>query len=103
MVVANDVNSEGLNIAQDSMKLNEITNFETSENEICRFFGSYSKKGKRGSIVDVDPFGSPTKYFDCAIRATMHGGMLSVYCYRLTGITWTIKKILPEKNTTAYQ
>jgi len=78
MAVANDVNSEGLNIAQDSMKLNEITNFETSENEICRFFGSYSKKGKRGSIVDVDPFGSPTKYFDCAIRATMHGGMLSV-------------------------
>jgi len=78
MAVANDVNSEGLNIAQDSMKLNGITNFETSENEICRFFGSYSKKGKRGSIVDVDPFGSPTKYFDCAIRATMHGGMLSV-------------------------
>ena len=78
MVVANDINSDGLNIAQDSMKLNEITNFDTSENEICHFFGSYSKKGKRGSIVDVDPFGSPTKYFDCAIRATMHGGMLSV-------------------------
>jgi len=76
--VANDINSDGLNIAQNSMKLNEITNFETSENEICHFFGSYSKKGKRGSIVDIDPFGSPTKYFDCAIRATMHGGMLSV-------------------------
>jgi len=77
-VVANDINSDGLNIAQDSMKLNEISNFDTSENEICHFFGSYSKKGKRGSIVDIDPFGSPTKYFDCAIRATMHGGMLSV-------------------------
>ena len=77
-VVANDVNSEALSIAQNSMKLNEISNFETSEDEICRFFSSYSKKGKRGSIVDVDPFGSPTKYFDCAIRATMHGGMLSV-------------------------
>ncbi len=77
-VVANDINSEGLSIALDSMKLNEISNFDTSEKEICQFFGSYSKKGKRGSIVDVDPFGSPTKYFDCAIRATMHGGMLSV-------------------------
>ena len=76
--VANDINSEGLNIALNSMKLNEITNFETSEKEVCQFFGSYSKKGKRGSIVDVDPFGTPTKYFDCAIRATMHGGMLSV-------------------------
>jgi len=78
MAIANDVNSEGLNIAQNSVKLNEITNFVTSEDEICRFFSSYSKKDKRGSIVDVDPFGSPTKYFDCAIRATMHGGMLSV-------------------------
>jgi tRNA (guanine26-N2/guanine27-N2)-dimethyltransferase len=77
-VVANDINSEGLNIALDSMKLNEISNLDISEKEICQFFGLYSKKGKRGSIVDVDPFGSPTKYFDCAIRATMHGGMLSV-------------------------
>ena len=77
-VVANDINSEGLNIALDSMKLNEISNLDISEKEICQFFGSYSKKGKRGSIVDVDPFGSPTKYFDCAIRGTMHGGMLSV-------------------------
>jgi tRNA (guanine26-N2/guanine27-N2)-dimethyltransferase len=77
-VVANDINSEGLNIALDSMKLNKISKLDISEKEICQFFGSYSKKGKRGSIVDVDPFGSPTKYFDCAIRATMHGGMLSV-------------------------
>jgi tRNA (guanine26-N2/guanine27-N2)-dimethyltransferase len=60
------------------MKLNNISNLDTSENETCQFFGSYSKKGERGSIVDIDPFGSPTKYFDCAIRATMHGGMLSV-------------------------
>ena len=77
-VVTNDINSEGLDIALDSMKLNEISNLETSEKEICQFFGSYSKTGMRGAIVDVDPFGSPTKYFDCAIRATMHGGMLSV-------------------------
>nr|AIF12419.1 tRNA (guanine26-N2/guanine27-N2)-dimethyltransferase (TRMT1, trm1) [uncultured marine thaumarchaeote KM3_55_G04] len=77
-VLANDINSEGLSIALDSMKLNNISNLDTSESEICQFFGSYSKKGERGSIVDVDPFGSPTKYFDCAIRATMHGGMLSV-------------------------
>ena len=35
------------------------------------------KKGKRGSIVDIDPFGSPAAFFDCGIRATMHGGILS--------------------------
>ena len=77
-VIANDINSEALKIAQNSANLNKISNFEVSENEICNFFNTYSKKEKRGSIVDVDPFGSPVKYFDCAIRATMHNGLLSV-------------------------
>ena len=38
---------------------------------------NYSKKGERGTIVDIDPFGSPAAFFDCGIRATMHGGLLS--------------------------
>ena len=77
-VVSNDVNSQALIITQNSAKLNKISNLEVSENEACRFFSLFSKKGDRGSIVDIDPFGSPTKYFDCAIRATMHGGLLSI-------------------------
>jgi len=77
-VICNDINSEALKIAQNSANLNKISNFEVSNNEICHFFNTYSKKGKRGSIVDIDPFGSPVKYFDCAIRATMHNGLLSV-------------------------
>ena len=44
---------------------------------MCRFFSTFSKKGERGTIVDIDPFGSPAKYIDCGIRATMHGGILS--------------------------
>jgi tRNA (guanine26-N2/guanine27-N2)-dimethyltransferase len=27
--------------------------------------------------VDIDPFGSPAPFFDCGVRATMHGGILS--------------------------
>ena len=77
-VVANDINSNALNIAINSAKLNKVKNFETSENETCRFLSLFSKRGERGSIVDIDPFGSPTRYFDCAIRATMHNGLLSV-------------------------
>jgi len=77
-VVANDVNTSALDIARNSAKLNNITNFETSENETCRFFSLFSKRGNRGSITDIDPFGSPTRYFDCAIRATMHNGLLSI-------------------------
>ena len=77
-VVVNDLNPEALILAKKSAQLNELNNVEFSENEICRFLSTYSKKGERGTIVDIDPFGSPAKYIDCGIRATMHGGMLSV-------------------------
>ena len=77
-VVINDLNPSALKIAEYSANLNGIKNMEFSEKEACRFFSNYSKKGKRGSIVDIDPFGSPAAFFDCGIRATMHGGLLSI-------------------------
>ena len=77
-IVLNDVNSRGLELAKESFALNKFENFELSENETCRFFSLHSQKNSRGSIVDVDPFGSPSKYLDCAIRATIHGGLLSI-------------------------
>jgi len=76
-VVVNDLNSSALSLGLRSAKLNNLSNYEISENETCRFLSSYSKKGSRAAIVDIDPFGSPSKYIDCAIRATMHGGLFS--------------------------
>jgi len=76
-IVINDLNPSALKMAEYSANLNEVKNMEFSEKEVCRFFSNYSKKGERGSIVDIDPFGSPAAYFDCGIRATMHGGILS--------------------------
>ena len=76
-VVINDLNPAALKLAEYSAKLNHLNNIEFSEKEVCRFFSNYSKKGKRGSIVDIDPFGSPAPFFDCGVRATMHGGILS--------------------------
>ena len=76
-VVINDLNPSALELGKLSSKLNNLENVEFSENEICRFFSLYSKKGNRGSIIDIDPFGSPAQFFDCGLRATMHGGILS--------------------------
>jgi len=76
-IVCNDANPNAIKLCLKSASLNNLKNLETSENEVCKFFNAYSTKNERGSIVDLDPFGSPTKYFDCAIRATMHGGIFS--------------------------
>ena len=77
-VIINDLNPNALLLAERSAKLNKVKNIEFSEKEICRFLSEFSKKDQRGTIVDIDPFGSPAPYFDCGIRATMHGGILSV-------------------------
>ena len=76
-VVCNDANPSAIKLCEKSKVLNNIKNLSTSENEVCKFLNDYSSKNQRGSIVDLDPFGSPAKYIDCAIRATMHGGILS--------------------------
>ena len=73
----NDLNPTALELAKDSSILNNLNNIEFSEKEACVFLNEHSRKGNRGSIVDIDPFGSPAAYFDCGIRATMHGGILS--------------------------
>jgi tRNA (guanine26-N2/guanine27-N2)-dimethyltransferase len=77
-VFVNDLNPSALELSKKSAAINGLGNYQISENEICRFFSGFSKRGYRGTIVDVDPFGSPVKYLDCAIRATVHKGLLSV-------------------------
>jgi len=76
-IVINDLNPTALKMSEYSAGINNLENIEFSEKEVCRFLSKYSKKGERGSIVDIDPFGSPAAFFDCGIRATMHGGILS--------------------------
>ena len=76
-IVVNDLNPKALELSKKSAALNKLENFQISENEVCRFLSLYSRKGERGTIVDIDPFGSPAKYIDCGIRATMHGGLFS--------------------------
>ncbi len=83
-VFVNDVNPKALEIAERIAKLNNVTNCIFSENEACRFLSLHSKRDQRGAIVDVDPFGSPSRYIDCAIRATFHGGLLSSTATDLT-------------------
>ena len=83
-VVINDVNPDALEIASKIAQLNHITKCEFSENEACRFLSLHSHREGRGAIVDIDPFGSPSRYLDCGIRATFHGGLLSATATDLT-------------------
>ncbi|MEW6043425.1 MAG: tRNA (guanine-N1)-methyltransferase [Thermoproteota archaeon] len=77
-VFVNDANPKALDLSRESAELNGLKNYHISENEVCRFLSAFSSEGNRGTIVDIDPFGSPSKYIECCLRATSHGGLLSV-------------------------
>jgi tRNA (guanine26-N2/guanine27-N2)-dimethyltransferase len=77
-VFVNDLNPSALELSKNSAELNGLHNYIISKSDICQFFNGFSKKGSRGAIVDIDPFGSPAKYIDCGLRATVHKGLLSI-------------------------
>ncbi len=77
--VLNDINPRALALAAESAAANGLEGrAEFSEAEACRFLAGRSSRGRRGAIVDADPFGSPAPFLDCCVRALEHGGMLSV-------------------------
>ena len=96
-IVINDLNPTALKMAEYSANLNNLKNIEFSEKEVCRFLSKYSKKGERGSIIDIDPFGSPAAFFDCGIRATMHGGILSTAATDLQVLNGLFQKACKRK------
>ena len=77
-VYINDANPAAVRMARRGAALNGTTNTHFSNLEACAFLAGHSGRGTRGFAVDVDPFGSPAPYMDCALRATRIGGMLAV-------------------------
>lgn len=77
-VFVNDANPKALELSMESARLNDLKNYQASENDICRFLSAFSAEGNRGTIVDIDPFGSPSRFIECGIRATSHKGLMSV-------------------------
>jgi tRNA (guanine26-N2/guanine27-N2)-dimethyltransferase len=75
-VYINDVNPLAIEFSKKTALLNFVEgkcNF--SINEACKFLLSTDE---RFTIVDLDPFGSPAPYIDCAVRSVINLGLLSV-------------------------
>lgn len=96
-VIANDVNYQAVKLGSRSAVLNNLDCYYISNEEACNFLSMYSKKYKRGMIVDIDPFGSPSQYIDCGIRAITNGGLLSVTATDLQVLHGIFKKTCKRK------
>lgn len=46
--------------------------------EICNFLSTSFSFENRATIIDIDPFGTPSAYIDCVLRAVQNDGLISV-------------------------
>lgn len=79
-VFLNDINSSALEFGKKSAEINSLEGkCIFSRSEVCSFLLSrIQNQNERFDFVDVDPFGSPSDFVDCAIRAVRDGGLLSL-------------------------
>jgi len=79
-IYINDINSVAIDAAKKAAQINLVTQKCTfTTQEVVGFLTSHdSKTYERFSIVDLDPFGSPSAYVDCLLRSVNEGGMVSI-------------------------
>jgi tRNA (guanine26-N2/guanine27-N2)-dimethyltransferase len=98
-VYFNDVNPLAIDVARKSSAINHVEGkCHFSVSKACKFLldgtnerharspdtfrgekmARIGRIGKRFTIVDLDPFGSPAAYVDCVIRSVEDGGLVSI-------------------------
>jgi len=79
-IYINDINQLAIAAAKKSALLNNVDEkCSFSINEVCRFLISRpTESNKRFTIIDLDPFGSPSPFIDCVLRSIEDEGLISV-------------------------
>ena len=79
-IYINDINELAIITAKESAQLNNIDEkCIFSINEVCKFLISRpTERNKRFTIVDLDPFGSPSPFIECVLRAVEDEGLISI-------------------------
>ncbi len=81
-IIMNDVSPTAYDLMLQNLKLNHLSDgVEVQNNDANPFLNSFAKRGNRVDVIDVDPFGSPSRFIDSAIQALkMKTGMICLTC-----------------------
>jgi len=79
-IYINDINELAITAAKESAQLNNVNEkCIFSVNEVCKFLISRpTERNKRFTIVDLDPFGSPSPFIECVLRSVEDNGLISI-------------------------
>ena len=73
-VLLNDFSEENLKFMEENARLNSVRNKIESDNQDANLL--LSEKMRTFDYIDIDPYGSPTYYFDSCARAIKREGFL---------------------------
>jgi tRNA (guanine26-N2/guanine27-N2)-dimethyltransferase len=79
-IYLNDINVLAIEAAKKAAELNGVTEkCYYSIDEVCKFLTQHSTiDGERFAIIDLDPFGTPAPFVDCALRSILNDGLISI-------------------------
>ncbi len=79
-VYMNDINHVAIEKSKASAKINNVIHkCHFSNHDVNKFLVDHeTRRAKRFTIADLDPFGSPTPYIDSLLRSVRSGGLISV-------------------------
>ncbi len=94
-IVMNDLNPMALRLIRKNMELNGLSEqrnrIELVQKEANRFLFEKSMERDYGTIIDVDPFGTPNIFVENSIKALQRGGLLCVTATD-TAVLFGVKK-----------
>ena len=78
-VVMNDISEKAFRLASFNVRSNRLARKATVRHEEANLLLSrYSAPHKRFDAIDIDPFGSPVRFLDSAVRALRDGGFIAL-------------------------
>jgi len=78
-IVMNDISEKAFRLASFNVRLNGLAGKATVKHEEANLLLSrHSAPHRRFDAIDIDPFGSPVRFLDSAVRALRDGGLIAL-------------------------
>ncbi|KAK5641038.1 hypothetical protein RI129_009585 [Pyrocoelia pectoralis] len=78
-IVANDISKIAVAAMRNNIKDNRVDELVTaSENDAVMLMYEHRLKEKQFDVIDLDPYGCPSRFLDAAVQAVSDGGLLLV-------------------------
>jgi tRNA (guanine26-N2/guanine27-N2)-dimethyltransferase len=77
-IIMNDVAPEACALMKHNVELNRLADrIEIQNDDALNVLNAYARRGQRFDVIDLDPFGSPARFLDAAVRALkMESGLM---------------------------